>query len=72
MENELDDLLSLDDEVLDNCYQYWSPPNHQIVRIPTLLWIRLRHDLGENLVERQADGKTVLSFYHRFCCLFTD
>ena len=65
METELDDLLSLDDEVLDNAYQYWPPPNHNTVRVPGLLWARMRHDLGENLVERQSNGKTVLAFYHR-------
>jgi len=65
METELDDLLSLDDEVLDNAYQYWPPPNKNSVRVPGLLWARMRHDLGENLVERQSNGKTVLAFYHR-------
>lgn len=64
-ENELDDLLSLDDEVLDNSYQHWSPSSEKIVRIPTLLWSRLRHGIGEDLVERQANGYRVLSLYHR-------
>ncbi|XP_051886627.1 NACHT domain- and WD repeat-containing protein 1 [Pristis pectinata] len=64
-EAELKDILSLDDEVLGDIYQYWSPPNKDIIRLPPLLWTRLRYDIGEYLVERQADGFPVLHFYHR-------
>ncbi|XP_032893653.1 NACHT domain- and WD repeat-containing protein 1 [Amblyraja radiata] len=64
-ENELKEILSLDDEVLGDIYQYWSPPNKDIIRLPPLLWTRLRYDIGEYLVERQADGFPVLHFYHR-------
>ncbi|XP_043946656.1 NACHT domain- and WD repeat-containing protein 1 [Protopterus annectens] len=64
-EQELKDVLSLDDEVLADIYQYWAPPNKSIIHLPPLLWTRLRFDLGEYLVERQADGVTVLGLYHR-------
>ena len=50
---ELEDLLSLDDEVLNDVYQYWTPP---IRRLPPLLWIRIRSDIGDYLIERGADG----------------
>ena len=64
-ENELEDALSLDDDVIDDVYQYWDPPVEGAVRLPNLLWARIRHDIDEFLTERQADGKTVIAWYHR-------
>ncbi|KAJ7993279.1 hypothetical protein DPEC_G00270790 [Dallia pectoralis] len=64
-EAELRDVLSLDDNVLSEVYQHWLPPNLSLVRLPPLLWARLRHDLGDLLVEGQADGIRVLDFHHR-------
>ncbi|OCU00805.1 NACHT domain- and WD repeat-containing protein 1 [Xenopus laevis] len=64
-EAELKDILSLDDEVLADIYQYWAPPSNDLIRFPTLPWTRLRYDLEGYLVERQADGSTVLGLYHR-------
>ncbi|KAE8632431.1 hypothetical protein XENTR_v10001547 [Xenopus tropicalis] len=64
-EAELKDILSLDDEVLADIYQYWAPPSNDLIRFPTLPWTRLRNDLEGYLVERQADGSTVLGLYHR-------
>ncbi|XP_035676378.1 NACHT domain- and WD repeat-containing protein 1-like isoform X2 [Branchiostoma floridae] len=64
-EHELEDVLSLDDEVLDDVYQYWSPPNKDLVRIPPLIVTRLKYDIMEYLAERQADGKRVLQLFHR-------
>ena len=63
--NELEDVLSLDDDVIDDVYQYWDPPVEGVVRLPNLLWARIRHDIEEFLTERQADGKTVIAWYHR-------
>lgn len=64
-EAELEDVLSLDDEVLNDSYQYWDPPVEGIVRIPSLLWKRIRHHINDYVVEQQADGMTVLVWYHR-------
>ena len=61
-EPELEDLLSLDDEVLNDVYQYWIPP---VRRLPPLLWIRIRSDIGDYLIERGADGTQVVFWYHR-------
>ena len=58
-------VLSLDDTVLSDVYQYWDPPVEGYIRIPSLLWKRIRHEVRDYLVERQADGKTVLAWYHR-------
>ena len=64
-EAELEDVLSLDDNVLNDIYQYWDPPVEGIVRIPSLLWKRIRHFIDDYVVEQQADGMTVLVWYHR-------
>ncbi|EDV28763.1 uncharacterized protein TRIADDRAFT_19084, partial [Trichoplax adhaerens] len=61
-EPELEDLLSCDDLVLQDVYQYWLPP---VRRIPPLLWTRIRNDINEYLVEREADGSQVIYWYHR-------
>ena len=39
-ETELEDILSLDDEVLDDVFEYHIPP---IRRIPSILWARIRY-----------------------------
>ena len=59
---ELDDILSLDDDVLNDVYQYWTPP---VRRIPPLLWIRVKTDLGSYVVSRGSDGVLVNTWYHR-------
>lgn len=64
-EAELEDVLSLDDDVLNDIYQYWDPPVEGIVHIPSLLWKRIRHFIDDYVVEQQADGMTVLVWYHR-------
>ncbi|XP_061197445.1 NACHT and WD repeat domain-containing protein 2-like [Saccostrea echinata] len=61
-ESELEDILSCDDDVLNDVYQYWKPP---IRRLPPLMMARLRTDLQQYLVERGADNVTVTSWYHR-------
>ncbi len=66
-ESELEDLISLDDKVLDDVYQYHLPP---VRRIPPLLWTRIRADLPGYLSERDADGVIVLNWYHRSVSTF--
>ena len=41
-EPEVEDLISLDDKVLDDIYQYHLPPTR---RIPPLLWTRYNHNI---------------------------
>mgnify|MGYP001799859110 CR=1 FL=1 len=45
-EAELEDLLSLDEKVLNDVFQYHIPP---VRRIPPLLWTRIRNDLPGNI-----------------------
>ncbi|XP_076047272.1 NACHT and WD repeat domain-containing protein 2 [Oratosquilla oratoria] len=61
-ESELEDLISLDDKVLDDVYQYHMPP---VRRIPPLLWTRIRNDLPSYLSDSEADGVSVINWYHR-------
>ena len=64
-ELELEDILSLDDAILDDVYQYWEPPVKGVVRIPSLVWKRIRFDISNYLAEQSTCGKTTLSWYHR-------
>ncbi|XP_064636230.1 uncharacterized protein LOC135493155 isoform X2 [Lineus longissimus] len=61
-ETELEDLLSCDDDILNDVYQYWTPP---IRRLPPLLLVRLLNDIRQYLVTRGADGFRVVYWYHR-------
>ena len=45
-EFELEDILSCDDDVLNDVYQFWTPPTR---RLPPLLIVRLRYDLNRYL-----------------------
>ena len=64
-ESELEDVLSLDNDVLNEVYQYWDPPDKGLLRLPALLWKRIRYEISDYLVEQHADGKTVFAWYHR-------
>ncbi|KAL3870807.1 hypothetical protein ACJMK2_038847 [Sinanodonta woodiana] len=61
-EAELEDILSCDEDVLNDVYKFWTPP---IRRLPPLLLVRLKTDLEQYLVERDADGSRVFYWYHR-------
>ncbi|XP_071110787.1 NACHT and WD repeat domain-containing protein 2-like [Haliotis cracherodii] len=61
-ETELEDILSCDDDVLSDVYMYWTPP---IRRLPPLLLVRVKAELGPYLVDRGADGVRVFYWYHR-------
>eukprot|EP00057_Strongylocentrotus_purpuratus_P006352 XP_011660826.1 PREDICTED: NACHT and WD repeat domain-containing protein 1-like [Strongylocentrotus purpuratus] len=64
-EAEIEDVLSCDDKVLNDVYQYWDPPVEGAVRIPPSVWKRLHQDIEEFITEKQAGGKTVIAWYHR-------
>ncbi|KAJ3234830.1 hypothetical protein HDU81_001100 [Chytriomyces hyalinus] len=60
--SELEDLLSLDDDVLNVVFQYWTPP---LRRIPSALWVRIRDELEDLLSEISVDGATVYMWHRR-------
>ena len=47
---------------MNDVYQYWVPP---VRRIPSLLWIRIRTDLGSYIVYRGDSGVLVNNWHHR-------
>jgi len=51
--NELEDILSLNDDVLSDIFEWWTPP---VRRLPPVMWTKLAHDLKPFLFERGADG----------------
>ncbi|KAL3857424.1 hypothetical protein ACJMK2_012096 [Sinanodonta woodiana] len=63
-ESELEDLLSLDDEILNNVYLSQSYSAHAR-RIPPRHWSRLRQDLKPYLTEKETDGIAILNWRYR-------
>ncbi|CAF3962489.1 unnamed protein product [Rotaria sp. Silwood2] len=61
-QNELEDVLSLDDDVLKSIFEHYIPP---IKRLPGILWTRIRNDLDEYLTEKEVDDSSVIYWYHR-------
>ncbi|CAF4119197.1 unnamed protein product [Adineta steineri] len=61
-QNELEDVLSLDDDVLKSVFEHYIPP---IRRLPGILWTRIRNDLDEYITEKEVDNSSVIYWYHR-------
>ncbi|XP_040896943.1 NACHT domain- and WD repeat-containing protein 1 [Toxotes jaculatrix] len=65
LEAELRDVMSLDDDVISEVYRYSLPPTPSLIRLPPLLWARLRRDLEDQLEERWTGGVTAITFNNR-------
>lgn len=61
-DTELEDILSLDDDVLFSVFQYHLPP---VRRLPSILWVRIKNDLSKYIVEKEANDTSVIFWYHR-------
>ena len=59
--NEMEDILSLDEAVMDDVMLNYKPPRR---RLPSVLWIRLREDLNEFLTETATHGVVTLRWKH--------
>jgi hypothetical protein len=59
-QNELEDVLSLDDDVLKSVFQHYIPP---VRRLPGILWTRIRNDLDEYITEKEIDDAPVIYWY---------
>ncbi|KAK5869245.1 hypothetical protein PBY51_023979 [Eleginops maclovinus] len=68
LEAELRDVMSLDDDILSEVYKYSLPPSTTLIRLPPLLWARLRHDLEDQLEERWMRGVAAISFNNWRLC----
>lgn len=62
---EMEDILSLDDEVLQDTYIYHLPPSSQLIRLPPSLWARIMMDIREYTSGEDVGGRLVLTWYHR-------
>ena len=58
---EMEDVLSLDDEVLNSVFDAYHPP---VRRIPCSKWLKIKDDIEHFLNYREADGVTVHLWYH--------
>ncbi|KAL4236339.1 hypothetical protein ACF0H5_004726 [Mactra antiquata] len=58
---EMEDLLSLDDDVLNSIYVTYHPP---VRRVPYVKWLALKSDIANFLNYREADGVTVYMWNH--------
>ncbi|XP_035987690.1 NACHT domain- and WD repeat-containing protein 1 isoform X2 [Fundulus heteroclitus] len=65
LEAELRDVLSLDDDVIGEVYRCSLPPTPSLIRLPPLLWARLKRDLEDQLEERWSDGVAAVAFSSR-------
>ncbi|CAF1533025.1 unnamed protein product, partial [Rotaria sordida] len=63
-ELEIEDILSLDDEVLQSVFVHYLPP-FKLFRLPSTLWIRIRNDMHKYLIEKDIDNIPCIYFYHR-------
>jgi hypothetical protein len=61
-ENELEDILSLDDDVLSHIFQHHEP---SVRRFPGALWQRIKNDLKDYIFESKSDEIRVIHWYHR-------
>jgi len=53
-ENEIEDILSSDDDVLQSIFVHYLPPLN-LFRIPSTLWIRIRNDMHKYLIEKDIN-----------------
>lgn len=58
-ESELEDILTIDDDLLTNLFQYNLP---NVRKFPNLYWLRIKYDIGEYLFEHQMDNMIVQSW----------
>ncbi|KAM9761938.1 NACHT domain- and WD repeat-containing protein 1 [Menidia menidia] len=65
LEAELRDVMSLDDDVIREVYAHALPPTPSLIRLPPLLWARLRQDLQDQLEDRWTHGVCALAFSSR-------
>lgn len=66
LEAELRDIMSLDDDVICEVYRHSLPPTPSLIRLPPLLWARLRRDLEDQLEERWTGGVAAIALNNRY------
>ena len=61
-ENELEDILSIDDELLDSIFIHHHPP---VRRFQIGLFSRLKYELKDYIINKVTDDQPVVAWYHR-------
>ena len=61
-EAELEDILSIDDAVLTECFQYHHPP---VRRFQVALWLKIKYEIRDYLTQKDTDGVQVCAWFHR-------
>ena len=61
-ESELEDILSIDDEVLTEVFQHHHPP---VRRFQMALWLKIKYEIKAYLTNKETDGVQVISWFHR-------
>ncbi len=64
-DDEMEEMLSMNDDVLQEVYLIHIPPDEECIRLPPLLWTRIQYQLKEYLVKTYVNGKEVVSWYHK-------
>ena len=62
---EIEDLLSIDDESLQDTYLYHLPPDPDNIRIPSSVLSLLVKDIKDYMVMQKSGSKKVVKWYHR-------
>lgn len=61
-DTELEDLLSIDEDVLFSIFQFHMPP---IRRFPTILWVRIKKSIEQYIMEKEANDTKIIQWHHR-------
>ena len=61
-EGELEDILSIDDPVLTECFQYHHPP---VRRFQIALWLKIKYEIKDYLTHKETDSVQVVAWFHR-------
>ena len=61
-ENELEDVLSIDDDVLTSVFKHHHAP---VRRFPIALWLNIKYELKEYITNKETDGVSVISWLHK-------
>ena len=58
-ENELEDILSIDDNVLESIFVKHHPP---VRRFPMALWYRIKYELKDYITHKMTDDTSVIAW----------
>ncbi|GFO05233.1 leucine-rich repeat and WD repeat-containing protein [Plakobranchus ocellatus] len=63
---EMDDMLSLDNEALQDTFIFHLPPDPKHIRIPNSLWSQIMADVKDCLAMELVSGRMLQKWYHKY------